>query len=65
MKMANILEDMFKLEGRRECVCGQPLDVRVDPGGLRFRKPGSWKDIHRCPQCDAHLSRIKPQEGDS
>lgn len=64
--MADILEAMLKLEGRRQCVCGQPLVVRVASASLSFFNPGSENRIYQCPGCDAHLGRhtVKPQEGD-
>lgn len=66
--MADLFEILLKLEGRRECVCGQPLDVHLGSSSLKFCNPDDSfvRDIGRCPQCDTHLSRhtIKPQEGD-
>ena len=44
--MADILEAMLKLEGRRQCACGQPLVVRIASASLSFFNPGSEKRIY-------------------
>ena len=63
-------EDMFKFEGRRECVCGRPVVARVCRSALRFRDPADSliRDINKCLGCGGHLNRHTTQpatEGDS
>lgn len=68
--MASIVEDMLKLEGRRECACGRPVVARVCRSALRFRDPDDSfvRDIDKCLGCGGPLSRYTTQpatEGDS